>query len=343
MPTETLPTRAEAASKESLSRGFWLAIALHAGGIAGLLVAAWIGHSGRNWGSGIRWPGPFRPALVSSIPLPPKQRFVENQVLASEHSSAAATPTPPAPKAATASKPKAEPAPKPNEVLIPTKTQPKPATKADNTHPNPATHPPVPAPPTPKATTGDTSGMQLPQSMVQMKNGTALLTVEDRTFGDRYAFYIQVISRKIAQSKAAGDPDGPEPRQESRHPLHHRPRRNPHRRYRVSLRSGSSALDISTLRASSASTPSARCPRATTKSLRFEYDSNSFPYPSRLTLILTCTFQPGAASVYHRRGDAFDAECAPVFEACGREPCRCHARRLSSRRPCSRKTTSPSN
>jgi periplasmic protein TonB len=273
MPTETLPTRAEAPTKESLSRGFWLAITLHAGAFAGLFVAAWVGHSSRNWGSGDPIAGSIQANVVSAIPLPPKQRFVEDQVLASEHSSAAATPTPPAPKPTTAPKAKAEPAPKPNEVLIPTKTQPKPTTKAEHTEPAPTAKPPVPAPPTPKATSGTTSGMQLPQSMVQMKNGTALLTVEDRTFGDRYAYYIQIISRKISESKAAGDPDGPETRGKKAIIRFTIGRDGTPTDATVLTPSGSSALDISTLRAIQRIDTFGPLPEGDHKVIRFEYDS----------------------------------------------------------------------
>ena len=96
------------------------------------------------------------------------------------------------PKEATA------PPPKPTEVEVKAKTpDKKPPKVAPTTTPEPPKHP-QPTPPTPRAETGD-NATQLPQSVSQLKNGTSIVTVEDRTFGNRYAYYMRAMSRAIAE------------------------------------------------------------------------------------------------------------------------------------------------
>ena len=212
MPTETLPTRAEAPVTENISSGFIVAAALHAAVLGGLIGWAFISHTGRSWGDRDPVAGSIQASMVNSLPLPPRQRTLDNAVLTSEKPSIAPTPPPPEPvqpKAAPV-KPAAEPKPKPDEIPIPVKaTPPKPVPKVD-APPQPAAtrRPPAPAPPTPKATTGDTAGVQIPQSITQLKNGTASITVEERSFGDRYAYYIRLISQKVNQNwqQAEADP-----------------------------------------------------------------------------------------------------------------------------------------
>jgi protein TonB len=38
--------------------------------------------------------------------------------------------------------------------------------------------------------------------VTQLKNGTASITVPDRAFGDRYAYYIRLVAQKCNESKA---------------------------------------------------------------------------------------------------------------------------------------------
>ena len=216
MPTETLPTRAEAPVKEDLSRGFIVALALHGAAIGALLAAAWIGHlRNPHWGSTDPTAGSIQASMVSSLPLPPKQRFLDKAVLTSDKPSVAPTPPPPSPeppKTAAATKPKAEPPPKPNEILIPNKAAPpKPAPKvAEAPQPEAPKRVQTPPPPTPKATTGETAGVQIPQSITEAKNGTATVTVEERAFGDRYAYYIRLIAQKVNAAKEAEGADPPD-------------------------------------------------------------------------------------------------------------------------------------
>jgi len=271
MPTETLPTRAEAPTSESLSRGFWLALTLHALAFGGMIAAAWIGHYSHHWGESDPMAGAIQASMVNALPLPPKQRLLDKSVLASEHSSAAPTPTPPAPNPKTSAPPKAEAAPKPNEIPIPSKPPVK--TSADHPQPSTSTRVPTPTPPTPKATSGDSGGIQIPASVMQFKNGTAAMTVDDRTFGDRYAYYIQQISRRFYQSKSEGDPDGPETRGKKTVVRFVVNRDGSPADVTVFTPSGSAALDISTVRALQRIDTFGPLPQGEHQTFRIEYTS----------------------------------------------------------------------
>lgn len=257
MPTETLPTRAVSANRERVSLGFLWALALHGVVAAGLFGAAFLSHhNGKHWGEQVPVAGSVQASMVSALPLPPKQRYQEKAVLASDNPSIA--PTPPPPETAKAkpepTKPRAEPPPKPHEVLIPTKAQPpKPVPKtALNSLESPPTPKRVvvpPTPPTPKATTGETAGIQIPQSITQMRSGTATVTVEERAFGDRYAYYIRLIAQKINESKSQGEMDPPDARGKRTAIRFTIDRDGAPTEAEVVTRSGSPALDTSTLRA----------------------------------------------------------------------------------------------
>jgi len=253
MPTETLPTRTPVETQENVSRGFVFALAGHAVVIVGLIVFTWISHHlDPHWGEADPTVGSIQASMVNSLPLPPKQRFKEDSVLTSEKPSIAPTPPPPTPAPPTKAapvKPKAEPPPKPNEILIPKKTPPPPPAKAaEREQPVAPKHVVPPPAPTPKATTGDTAGVQIPQSITNLKNGTASLTVQDRVFGDRYAYYVRLIAQKINQQKAQ-DFDPPESKGK-RATIHFTiDRDGTPTDVSVETRSGSVALDTSTLRA----------------------------------------------------------------------------------------------
>ena len=177
--------------RESVSASFVVALILHAAILGGGIAWALIKNAGhQSWGEHSLQSGSISATMVPSIPLPPRQRFDKDQVLTSETPSPA--PTPP--------KPKAEPPPKPNEVLIPEKVVPKPAKIAEKPAPEPPKHP-VPTPPEPtKATTGETSGVRIPMAVQQVKNGVASITVDDRSFGERYAYYARIVDQKVSES-----------------------------------------------------------------------------------------------------------------------------------------------
>lgn len=244
MPTETIPdtiiaTR-KAVSRESAATGFVSALTLHLLVVGAIITSAYISRARHpSWGQQASEAGSIEATMVAAIPLPPHQRTLDSGVLTSEAPSPA--PAPPAPKA--------EPPPKAKEVLIPENTPPKPAKVAEKLAPEPPKHPQPTAPEPKKATTGETAGIRIPQAVTQLKNGTASVTIEDRTFGDRYSYYVKIVNRKVtenwniqeADSRASNgkrtiivftiNPDGTpsDPR--------------------IETRSGSPTLDISALRA----------------------------------------------------------------------------------------------
>lgn len=235
------------------------------GGMAGavglhlLLAAVVIGAAYLNLGKHDKWGenaasvGAIQASMVSALPLPSHAKPVEKQVLASEDVSEA--PLPP-PKAAT------QPPPKPTDILIKAKTPEKPAPPApvhstSPTRPEPKATPteappnkhPQPAPDTPKARTGETTATQLPEAVSQAKNGTATATVEDRTFGTRYAYYLRAVSQRVSQNWFSGEVD-PRTSQGKRVTLlFDIDRDGAPQNVRVENRSGSPTLDQSALRA----------------------------------------------------------------------------------------------
>ena len=204
MATETLPTRTQARTGESVPFGFAGALGLHL-----LIVAIAVGyvlverHRNPHWGDTDPIAGSIQASMVNSIPLPPKLKPVDKEVLASDKLSVAPTPPPPAPVIAktTPLPPKAEVAPRKDDVLIPAKVPPRVEKTAEKPVPEAPRRPPAAPPaPTPKATTGETAAVQVPFGVTPLKNGTASFTVEERSFGERYAYYIRTISTKVNQS-----------------------------------------------------------------------------------------------------------------------------------------------
>jgi protein TonB len=134
--------------------------------------------------------------MVSSLPLPPRQRTLDTGVLTSEQPS-------PAP---VQEKEKTVPPPSPDELAIQTK-QNKPVKTAEKETPQPPKHvQPVPVQPN-KAVTGETGGIRIAQATMQLKNGTASVSVEDRTFGARFAYYVNIVNRKVAENWITGEAD----------------------------------------------------------------------------------------------------------------------------------------
>jgi len=186
MPTDLLPTRSKPETGEKVGLGFGGAVLLHV--LAVGLVLGWglvEFQKHKAWGSADMQAGAIQATMVNSLPLPPRQRTKEDAVLTSPKPSPA--PAPPTPKAA--------PPPKPDEVLIPTK---KPVKTLEKPAPEPPKHPQPVVPQPKKATTGETAGVRIPQAVTQLKNGTASATVEDRNFGDRFAYYVRIVNSKVA-------------------------------------------------------------------------------------------------------------------------------------------------
>ncbi|HMF64895.1 MAG TPA: TonB family protein [Edaphobacter sp.] len=174
---------------DNLRKNFFGSLALHlilAGGIAAL---AYFHNRGHNWGESAANAGAIQATMVSSLPLPPKQRELDTGVLTSEAPSPAPVTT----------KEETIPPPKPDEIPLPEKKF-KPVKQTPEPTPAPPKHP-QPAPPQPtKATTGETAGIRIPQSTLELKNGTASAMVQDRTFGARFAYYVNIVNRTVAQN-----------------------------------------------------------------------------------------------------------------------------------------------
>jgi len=166
------------------------AIVLHALLFAGIIGWAIYQHTHTDrWGENASTTGAIEASMVSAIPLPSKVPPVKDNVLTPDTPSIA--PTPP-PKEAT------QPPPKDTDVLVKANT-PKPITKtASIPTPTPPKHA-QPTPDTAKATTGE-QATQIPESISQVPNGTSSITVQNRTFGARYAYYLEGVGRTIAHN-----------------------------------------------------------------------------------------------------------------------------------------------
>jgi protein TonB len=183
-------SREEHGNGERLGGNFAGSIALHVLVAAALFGSAFLfNKKGSNWGENAMNAGAIQATMVSALPLPPKQRDLDTGVLTSE------TPSP----APVVTKEKTEPPPSPNEVAIPEKIT-KPVKTAEKPTPAPPKHP-QPAPPQPtKAATGETAGIRIAQATMELKNGTASITVQDRSFGDRFAYYVRGVNKKVADN-----------------------------------------------------------------------------------------------------------------------------------------------
>jgi protein TonB len=157
--------------------------------IAGCIIgAAYLHPHTKPWGQDQAVAGAIQATMVSALPLPPRQPVNDKNVLTSD------TPSP----APVVTKEQTQPPPKPDEVPIPKKIT-KPVKVAEKPTPTPPKHP-MPEPPQPtKAATGETSGIRIAQATMQLKNGTASVNVEDKTFGARFAYYINIVNRTVAQ------------------------------------------------------------------------------------------------------------------------------------------------
>jgi periplasmic protein TonB len=174
---------------DQFRRGVLGAIALHILiALAFVAIGIYLNHTSNHWGENASAAGSIQASMVSSIPLPTKAKPVDKSVLTPDAVSPA--PLPP---------PKEAVAPPPRETDIEVKAKDQPKKLGPIPTPAPPKHPQPPPPPSAKAQTGD-SATQLPQSMTQLKNGSATLTVQNRSFGNRYAYYVEAVGRVIAQN-----------------------------------------------------------------------------------------------------------------------------------------------
>ena len=223
---------------ENFGTNFAGSIALHLLIAALIFGSAFLFHKrGASWGENASTAGAIQATMVASIPLPPKQRELDTGVLTSESPS-------PAPITA---KERTEPPPAPNEVAIPEKT--KPIKQAEKPTPAPPKHPqPAPEQPT-KAATGETAGIRIPQATMELKNGTASISVEDRTFGARFAYYVNQVNQGVAKNWYTQEADPRTSVGKSVTLTFDINRDGVPSNARVENRSGSPSLDLSAMRA----------------------------------------------------------------------------------------------
>ncbi len=216
------------------------AIVLHVVIFAGIIGWAFYQHANADrWGENASSVGSIEASMVSAIPLPSKVPPVKDNVLTPDDASPAPTPPP---------KEAAAPPPKDTDVLIKAKTPEKPITK---TAPTPTEAPPKhpqPTPVTPKATTGEAAS-QFPQSVVQVPNGTATITVQDRTFGNRYAYYVSIVGATVNRNWYRQEIDPGSSQGKSVSIVFDIQRDGSPANVRLLTRSGSASLDTSALRA----------------------------------------------------------------------------------------------
>jgi periplasmic protein TonB len=200
-------------------------------------LAIWAPEHQQHWGENASSVGAIQASMVSAIPLPSKVAPVKDSVLASDN----VTPAPkPPPKEAT------QPPPQPTDILVKEKT-PEKAKTAPAPEETPPKHP-QPTPPTPKAATGD-AATQLPESITQVKNGTAAATVQDRTFGNRYAYYVQIVSRTVAQNWYTQEADPQQSQGKRATVVFDINRDGTPTNVRIETKSGSQSLDASAIHA----------------------------------------------------------------------------------------------
>lgn len=170
----------------------WIASLLLHGIVFGGIVGAgwWSQRHHERFGDAVEKAGAVQATMVSSLPLPPKVKPQEDNVLASEAPSVV-----PPPKVE-----KAEPPPEPKAVPIPEKkpiAPPKAVAKAPAYTP-PKVAPPIKNPPPNRVASGQTGGVRIAMQSLETKVGTSAIHVTDQSFGDRFGYYVSAMNRKIA-------------------------------------------------------------------------------------------------------------------------------------------------
>lgn len=173
---------------DRLGSGFAGSFLFHIAIAALLLGWAWFIHSGQNWGHAGATSGAIQATMVASLPFPSSQPPNPNNVLATD------TPSP----APITSKAHTVEVPQPDAIPIPTKSV-KPIKTADKSTPTPPLHPqPIQVNPN-QVQTGQATASNLAMSAIQTKAGTVNIKSTDEAFGTRYAYYVDQITRKVAE------------------------------------------------------------------------------------------------------------------------------------------------
>lgn len=232
--TRTTPPAATSGLDLALALGFHAALA---GALFGLAL---LHPRSKPWGDQSPTAGAIQASMVSAIPLPPKQPVDEKNVLASE------TPSP----APVVTRETTPPPPSPRDIPVVVKQPPKAVKPVKQASPVEAVKHPAPTPPPPtKATTGDTSGLRLAQSTIQMKNGSASANVQDRSFGAHFAYYVAAVNRRVTQNWFTQEADPKASEGKHAIVLFDIDRDGNPSNVRLETRSGSQSLDTSAIRA----------------------------------------------------------------------------------------------
>ncbi len=174
-------------------------VVLHAIVLGGIFGAGWISSRHEaNWGDLEAQAGAVQATMVSSLPLPPRVKPKEDNVLASETPSVA----PPVKKEAVEPPPKAEAVPVPEKRVVPKKVAPQPA----YTPPKVAAEPPPK--PTNRVASGQTGGVRIAMQAMRTSVGTSAINVTDQSFGDRFGYYVRAMNQKISQQWYTQNLDG---------------------------------------------------------------------------------------------------------------------------------------
>ncbi|MCU1319572.1 MAG: TonB family protein, partial [Edaphobacter sp.] len=99
------------------------------------------------------------------------------------------------------------------------------------------------------ATTGETAGIRIAQATTEIKNGTASMTVQDRTFGDRFSYYVRIVNKKVADNWYTKEADPIASNGKSVTLIFDISRDGMPSNPRVGATSGSPSLDLSAMRA----------------------------------------------------------------------------------------------
>src|SRR6185312_2559149 len=225
--------------QQKFSSGFAGAVVLHVA-VAGILIGMAFLHpfQPKHWGEDAASAGAIQAVMVNALPLPTKAPPIDHSVLASENVTKA--PAPPVQE-------KTAPPPTPNDLLIKNKVDTKPPKVAPKENLTPTKHP-LPTPDSPKATTGD-AATQLPQAVTQSVNGTATVTVQNRSFGNRYAYYLRIVGSMVTKNYNEQHPDPRASQDKSVSMLFDIQRDGTIQNLRVETASGSPTLDAAAKRA----------------------------------------------------------------------------------------------
>lgn len=225
--------------RENLGGNFAGSIVLHLAVFGAIIGWTFVkGLHSNPWGQNSMEAGAIQATMVSALPLPPRQRTLDTGVLTSEKPSPAPVQT----------KEQTQPPPSPKDLAIPTKPT-KPVKTAEKATPEPPKHvQPAPVQPT-KAVTGETAGIRIAQATMQLKNGTASVSVQDRTFGSRFSYYVDIVNRKVAEQWFVGEADPRASQGKSVTIVFDINRDGVPLNPRIETKSGSPSLDVSALHA----------------------------------------------------------------------------------------------